>query len=325
MAIPAAARETLCALRREIARIEGRLPEDLAAPSLADATVLRRCGAAFRDGGLFATEVEDLDAALGGGLPKAALTEIHGIETRDAGVSSGFALALAALALKEQPGARPLLWVGTAEIFREAGFPYIAGLAQAFGLGPENFLFAEAPRLLDALWIADAAAGLGALSGIILEVRGNPEKLDLTATRRLHRRAMMAGRPVLLVRQGAEAEPTAAPVRLVVSPAPAAERETIAGPLPRSIGDPAFSVSIGKSRTARPGQFVLEWNRHDLAFQERKPAHPRRLVPLSLHGTDLAAAAGTVVAFEPPLGNAVAHRQSPREQHAEDRSARRAG
>ncbi|RUV80608.1 hypothetical protein EOA75_32930, partial [Mesorhizobium sp. M1A.F.Ca.IN.022.07.1.1] len=37
------------------------------------------------------TGVERLDTALGGGLPKAALSEIHGLETRDAGAVAGIA------------------------------------------------------------------------------------------------------------------------------------------------------------------------------------------------------------------------------------------
>ena len=118
--------------------------------------------------------------------------------------------------------------------------------------------------------MAEEAAGNKALSAVVLELRGNPARLDLTATRRLHRRAEQAGRPVFLLRQAAFAEPTAAPVRLLVEPAPAGLRRTLAGPLPRSIGPPAFIVTIGKSRTALPGQFIVEWNADELAFAERE-------------------------------------------------------
>jgi protein ImuA len=319
MAKHAVAQDTVLALRREIARIEGRLAETLAEP--ADTTVLARCGAASIKSNLLVTGAESFDAALGGGLPKAALTEIHAAETRNAGICSGFAVALTALLLRQGP-TRPMLWIGTTDIFREAGFPYAPGLAKAFGILPEMLLFAEAQKLLDALWIAEEAARLTALSATVLELRGNPEQLDLTATQRLHRRAVDSGRPLFLLRQGAKAEPTAAPLRLVLSPAPAAKRKTMAGPLPQSIGPPAFSVSIDKSSTARPGHFILEWNRHDLAFQERESAHPRRLVPLSADGTDLAPASRTVVAFTDAAASPAAGRQPPRKQHATDRRAR---
>ena len=310
MAAQAVARETLCTLRREIARIEGRLAERLEPPpgvSSGARILLRRGGVAFRSGGLLATGVETFDAALDGGISRGALSEIHAMETRDAGASAGFALALSALAMKER-SQRSLLWIGTAEIFREAGLPYAVGLAQAFGLSSQELLFADAPKLADALWIAEEATRLSALAAIVIELRGNPERLDLTATRRLHRRAVDAGRPVFLIRQAAVAEPTAAPLRLVVSPAPAALRRTLGGPLEGSLGNPVFSVSIGKSRTALAGRFLMEWNRHDLAFQERQQTHPRRLVSVSGHGADMAPAPGAVVAFETPPRHAATGR-----------------
>jgi protein ImuA len=327
MASLAVAQETVFALRREIAKIEGRLPEPLApAVGTAGASVLRR-GGTHRETGdaLLATGVDSLDGALGGGLLRAALTEIHSAETRDAGAASGFALGLASLLLRGHGTDRPLLWVGTSEIFREAGFPYTPGLAREYGIAPEALLFSEVAKLADLLWVAEEATRLSALTAVIVELRGNPERLDLTATRRLHRRAEHAGRPVFLVRQAAVAEPTAAPVRLVVAAAPAAPRATLTGLLPGSIGAPAFSVSISKSRAVLPDEFIVEWNSHDLSFQERRPQDPRGLVPLPRSGAGLAAASGTVMAFPPAGGAAAARPQPPRREHAAHRRARRAG
>lgn len=324
MATYAVARETVFALRREIAKLEGRLPEQLGpAAGPGEATVLRRNGDALR-AGVLATGVERLDRTLGGGLPKAALTEIHGAETRDAGVVTGFALALAGLILKASDKKLPLLWVGTSEIFHEAGHPYAVGLARDFGIAPEALLFSEAPKLLDALWVAEEAARLPALSAVLVELRGNPERLDLTATRRLHHRAQQAGRPVFLIRQAAEAEPTAAPVRLVVTAVPATQRLTLAGPLSGSIGAPAFKVAVSRSPTALSGEFIVEWNSHELSFQER-PQDTRHLAPLSRPGEDLAAAAGSVLAF-PPVADAAAPGAEPsRREHTAYRRPRRAG
>jgi protein ImuA len=329
MAVHAVARESIFALRQKIAKIEGRLVERLDGPAAtageAAGVVLRRHGIATADGFFLPTGIAALDRTLGGGLPKAALTEIHGAQTRDAGAVAGFALALAGLVLKGQKTRLPLLWISTSEIFREAGFPYAVGLARDFGIAPEALLFSEASKLADALWIAEEAARLSALAAVVIELRGNPERLDLTATRRLHRRAQEAGRPVLLIRQAATAEPTAALVRFVVAPAPATPRATLAGPLAGSIGAPAFTLTIGKSRTALLGQFTLEWNSHELAFQERQPQNTRRLVPLSRPRKDLAAAPGTVLAFASAADEVAARHQSPRQQHAADSGSRRAG
>ena len=192
---------------------------------------------------------------------------------------------------------------------------------------PGSLLFAEAPKLADALWIAEEAARLTALAAVILELRGNPDRLDLTATRRLHRRAQEAGRPVFLLRQAAEAEPTAAPVRFVVAPAPAAPRSTLAGPLAGSIGPPAFTVDDRQEphRAARRNSF---WSGTAMTALFRKDSRRRilvALVPLSQHRTDLAAAAGTVLAFAPAADEAAAGRQPSRQQHPAHRRSRRAG
>ena len=96
------AQETVFALRQKIAKIEGRLAERLDGPAAtageAAGVVLRRHGIAPRRRILSADGIDALDQALGGGLPKAALTEIHGAETRDAGAVAGFALALVSAA-----------------------------------------------------------------------------------------------------------------------------------------------------------------------------------------------------------------------------------
>lgn len=307
MAMHAAAQETLCALRREIARIEGVPAERLVGggakapdPSNDPNVLVRRAGRGLPDGDLLQTGIEPLDAVLGGGLPMPALTEIHAPTARAAGVAAGFAMALGVTVLARTSDKRlPLLWLGTAEVFAEAGFPYAAGLHRAYGIKPSQLLFAEAPKLADALWIGEEAARLPDLAAVILELRGNPRMLDLTATRRLHRRAMAAGRPVFLLRQSAEPTPTAAPVRFLVHPAPAAPRQSLTGPLQGSLGPPGFVLTVAKSRTARPGTFTLEWNPHERRLQARtlakQPAIPGSVVSAFADRPDLAPAFGQVV------------------------------
>src|SRR5690606_33258045 len=99
---------------------------------------------------------------------KAALTEFHGAHARDAGALAGFVLALVGLLLKPE-GRAPLLWVGTSGSFAEAGLPYARGLLRSFGIAPQDFLLAEAPRPLDALRIAEEAAALKTLAAVVVE------------------------------------------------------------------------------------------------------------------------------------------------------------
>lgn len=262
MAKAAMARETFFALRQEIARIEGTLPERLELPAdkVGDGS----------DRHFLPTGAVRLDAVLGGGLPRAALTEIHGRQSRDAGSVAGFALALAALARKQAAAPSPILWISTGEVLHEGGQPYAPGLLHRFALQPSDLLLASARKTEDALWIAEEAAGLSALSAVLLEVRGTSARLDLTATRRLHHRTRATGRPLYLLRQSAASEPTAAPVRLIVSPAPAGERHTLFGPLAGSLGPPAFTVTVSRSRTSIPATLTLEWNRDEHSFRERQ-------------------------------------------------------
>lgn len=290
MATSAVAREAVCALRREIARIEGTLAERLDGPARESRPALLATGAGR------------LDVALGGGLPRAALTEIHGRQTRDSGAVAGFTLALAALALKEADQPLPLLWVAAGEAFSEAGSPYAPGILHRFGIAPALLLVAGARRIEDALWIAEEAAALTALSAVILEVRGSSRRLDLTATRRLHHRARDAARPLFLLRQMGEPEPTAAPVRLVVAPAPAGKRRTLFGLMAGSIGPPAFTVTVSRSPAAHAASLVVEWNAHERAFVERHASRQwtqdhGAVAALPFDGAHPADASGSVVAL----------------------------
>jgi protein ImuA len=301
MAGNAAARDAVFALRRDIARIEGRLAETLDAPSAAgDAMLARRRGVAVP--AHLATGAERFDAALGGGIPAAGLSEIHGRLTRDAGAVCGFALALAALAA----GGRPVVWIASFEMLREAGDPYLPGVAALCGIGAGRLLTASAAKPADVLWIAEEAASLASIGAILLELRGNPPLLDLTATRRLHRRALAAGRPLFLLRHGARAEPTAAPLRLLAAPAPAALRRTLAGPLHGSIGQPGVRIVIDKNRLSPQAAFLLHWNAGGRIFEENghEPAatDTRPLAAPAADRPDLPAAAGEVMALRRRTG-----------------------
>lgn len=311
MAGKAGARETIYALRRDIARIEGRLAERLVLPTDErggdgdgeEARLLLRRHGMAQETGLLSLGSATLDEALNGGLPHAALTELHSGETRDAGALAGFALGLAAMT-RAGTGA-PLIWVAAGDMFREGGEPYAPGILERFGIPPGALLVARTRELRDALWIAEEAAALSTISAVLVELRGASRTLDLTATRRLHRRTQAAGRPLYLLRHAGLPEPTAAPVRLVVEPAPSSERRLLSGTLAGSIGPPAFTVSISRSRHAVPATAILEWNAHERAFHERQPAAnvvlPQdhgAVVSLSGHRANSPRQAGARLAFD---------------------------
>ncbi len=326
MARSAVARETVFALRREIARIEGLLPERLenvAAP--APHTLVRQNGRGVPI--VARTGSVRLDAALCGGLPLCGLSEVHAPHMRDGGALAGFALAWIALADKARGDGKPsgpVLWISSREIAREAGRPYPPALSGHAGLAPRDFLFAFLEAPLDALAVAEEAVRIGSVRAVVLELGGMPKALDLTATRRLNLRAQEAGRPLLLLRLSAVPQPTAAPLRLIARPAPAGLRHTIAAPLPGSIGPPRFRLVLDKSPDGRNGEFLLEWKAHEHSFCDIEPASAGDLVSTAADGSDLARQAGQVMAFPAPRFGAAGAEPS-RQERPEDRGPRRTG
>jgi protein ImuA len=262
----ATARATLLSLRRQIASIE-QTPPALAGEERgwADAQDAERAA-------LLTTGAADFDRELGGGIALASLTEIHARTARDAGLATGFAAAL--LSLTDAPAflARdPVLWIGAPGVFAEAGAPHGRGLS-ALGFAPERLLTVEPKRLVDALWVAEEAARTRGLAATILDMRGNIGGFGLRETQRLNRRAQTSGRPVLLLRQSAEAEASAAPLRLVVAPSPSAPLTVLAGTaharaVPGGIGPPGFAVTIEKNKAGPAGRtHFIHWNSHERHF-----------------------------------------------------------
>lgn len=278
------AREDITCLRRAIARIEGRPAETLDGaagrvggnvnnnPALSPPDA--RSGISpfplYRHDGqkLILTGVTAFDAALGGGLQVAALTEMRTDETRHAAALSGFALCLAASMHRNTK--RPLLWLSADSAGRETGLPYLPGICGLSGLQPGDLFTALGRTVHDTLWIAEEAGASGAFAVVLLELRGNPKALGLEETRRLQRRAALSGSPLFLLRAGGVAEPTAAPVRIAVAPAPSVPRRIREGPLEGSIGAPAFTIAVEKARAPSFAPFVLEWNANDRYFTRRQ-------------------------------------------------------
>jgi protein ImuA len=308
MAEPALAHERLFALRSEISRLENSNTLALARAAREDPWD-RSAGP---QAGFIESGAEALDAALGGGVDKAALHEIRTEATADNGAASGFALALGRLALGPKDGRnglfRRILWISDPVAAVESGRPYGPGLA-AHGLPPEALLHASPKHLKDALMIAEAALSVNSFAAVILEIYGNPQKFGLTESRRLHLRAKAYRRPLFLLRERGEEEASSAVTRFRVRPAPAAPFILPDGkPYAQGLGNPVFQITIEKSRNPSPPEFLLEWNADDCLFREiqpgrialpdgRRPEDPRSLFPAAFDRPDRTDPLGPVVAF----------------------------
>ena len=282
MATSAAAQESFFALRREIARIEGRLAgrlEETAPLPQSGAVLVRRNGNSVAGEGLLATGAGAFDRALGGGLPQAALTEIQGAETRDAGTVDGLRPGAGQPACRKSPGAGPV----DRDLRRLPGSRAALCARAAIALWHRARPSARRSRRQGSPMRCGSPRrppGWAGSRRCSSKSAAIPRGFDLTATRRLHRRARDAGRPVFLLRQAGLPEPTAAPVRLVVSPAPAGPRQTVRRAACRLDRATRLPGRPQQEPSAPAAQFTLEWNVHERAFQERGAENPVAVAPL---------------------------------------------
>jgi protein ImuA len=251
-----------------------------------------------RAGALLPLGIAAIDTALCGGLRRDALHEIRSSVVRDAAAATGFAVAvLSRLATADD---RPLLWIVEQAAAGEGGLPYGVGLAR-FGLDPRRLIVVRVARPLDALWVCEEGLGCRGLAAVLVEIRGHPRLLDLTASRRLALRARAGGVTGLLLRQSlAEPEPGAAFTRWLVAPRPAAVLDDD----PAGIGQPVWRLTLERNRRGATGAFDVEWDHGRRCFAAAgaaagaAPAHPRPVAAVPVDRPPSPPDAGTVVAFQ---------------------------
>ncbi|MCU4181819.1 ImuA family protein [Bosea sp. BH3] len=260
-----------------------------AIPTLSD---LRRslAEAALRAGpaasGRISLGVPSLDAALNGGLARAALHEIHAAEPADLAAATGFALGLALRGGQEQEqgeaSGRPILWVRQDFLDAETGRLHAPGLSE-LGLDPARLLLVRARDGEGVLRAGAEAARCPALGAVLIEPWGEPRPFDLTASRRLALAAEGSGVPVLLLRVAAREAPSAARTRWQVR---ALASQALEANAP---GAPAFSLRLLRQRGgAAEREWRVEWDRDRRSFAERSLFdRTDRLAPRTDHAAPL--------------------------------------
>lgn len=200
----------------------------------------------------------ELDAALGGGIARAALHEIYAPGTADLSAATGFAVGLAIRAAAQ----RPILWVRQDMLDAEAGRLHPPGLVE-LGLDPSRILLVRARDAQGVLRAGAEAARCAALGAVLIEPWGEPRVLDLTASRRLALAAEGSGVAVLLLRAAASPEPSAARTRWQITALPSRALEANAP------GDPSFSVTLLRHRGGgvEECEWRVEWSRDRQCFQ----------------------------------------------------------
>ncbi|MBV9970855.1 MAG: hypothetical protein JO228_12795 [Xanthobacteraceae bacterium] len=195
-----------------------------------------------------------LDRALAGGLDRGAIHEIGPAAPRDGGAATGFAVALAVLALRR---GEQIVWIRPDFAAVEAGELYGPGLA-SMGLPLARLVLLKVPRPRDALWAMEEALQCRAVGAVVTELTG--DDADLTATRRLALAAIAGGGLGLLLRHRPNREPNAAMTRWEVASS-SGEHDEFGG-----LARPTFLVSLVKNRHGPTGQWRLSWDHHERVF-----------------------------------------------------------
>lgn len=225
---------------------------------------------------LFALGSVELDAQLGGGLPRGRLHELFAAEPDDRAALAGAGVMLAMRIGGGRLGKGPLLWLRQDGGVRAAGTLYGPGLAD-LGLDPARLIEVVAPDEAALLRAAGDAVRCRHVAALLIEPWKAARGFDLTVSRRLAVAAEKSGVTVLLLRIEAEPVPSAAYSRWQVRALASAALEAGAP------GHPAVEIILLRHRGGLAGlSACLEWNRDEQVFRET--ALPGAVLPLPADG-----------------------------------------
>ena len=203
----------------------------------------------------FGLGVEAVDRRLQG-LARHALHDIYPASFGDAAAAQGFALGLALRA--EGKGA--LVWAVQEMADRETGRIHGPGLHE-WGLDPGRVVLVRVRETQALLAAGEEALSSAGVDAVLLSAWGDAKAMTLTASRRLSLMAAKGRATAILVRMGAEPQPSAADSRWRVCTAPSQALEANAP------GRPAFEVELMRRRGgAAAGPWSMEWARERGSF-----------------------------------------------------------
>lgn len=213
------------------------------------------------------------DSVLNGGLRLGAMHEVFAAGWG----GSGFAVMLALLAA----GPKPLFWVRPDYEAMEYGAVSPNGVGELGG-DPRNLILVRVPNAAEALSAAADILPCPHVGALLLELEGAPKPLDLVAGRRLAFAAAASGVTVIVLREGAVPQASAALTRWQVA--------SLASPADDDDwGAPRFVAELVRHRAGGLGKFLLQWDCNDGLFIEAaadtgtvaaapadRPAEPQR-------------------------------------------------
>jgi protein ImuA len=212
----------------------------------------------------------DADTTLQGGLAVGAVHEVFAEAGRQSAAATGFVAGLAG-----RVGARrPLVWVRQDFSEIETGALSMSGWAE-LGLDPRLVVTVRAADVDTALRTAADALACDAVGAVVLEVWGQARQLDLVASRKLTLAAQMSGVTALLLRVGAEPQPSTAETRWIV-------RAAHSPPSTSAWGAPVFDAQLVRNRHGPVGRWIMEWKCDECLFSQ-PAAYPQPVAAAPAH------------------------------------------
>lgn len=200
------------------------------------------------------------------GLARGAARELHNevFASADEAAGAACALALALDGMRNTSADRleekSVLWVQDAPSRRKTGVPYRPGLPRELR---HRVIHVAAHKVEDALFALEEGMRCRDLACVIGEVAGNPQALDLTATRRLSLAAEKYGVPLFLVRHDAARDTSSARMRWQVRSAPSPQPRWNTG----APGRPSWHAELFRARSHAPGEWILRDDGTSLAAE----------------------------------------------------------
>lgn len=225
--------------------------------------------------GVFPSGHASLDTYLDGGFQRGQLHEVFADSADDSGSAAGFAAMLALLGA--EPG-KAILWLRTLAAIRKGGRFNPGGFAELGG-DPSALLMAIAPDDVSLLRSAADALRCIEFGAVVIECRGSPAIVDLTASRRLTLAASGSGVTAIMLRLDAREQPSTASTRWLVRSAAATPLEANAP------GHPTLHLTLLRRRAGPSGKnWLVEWDRDGQAFRQpsaiRQSANPPETAPV---------------------------------------------
>lgn len=186
-----------------------------------------------------------------GVFPLGALHEFVNEGRESSTASAGFICGI----LSSLMNGTPAVWVAPSKQV----FP--PGLA-AFGIEPHHFLFVQAKKQKEALWVIEEALKTEGIAAVVGEI---PD-LSFTESRRLQLAVEQSQVTGFLLRQQPRNATTACIARWKIRSLPAAT-----GDLP-GIGFPRWQAELLKVRNGKPGCWQVEWHNGKFEVLEQQMA-----------------------------------------------------